>query len=197
MRHSAACALIALSLLLFETNKFFSLLIFTVGVLWQGTLVILFPLFLLSKYKVSRKMTFILCTVFIGVGFAFSYINIYAFIPSWAGSMSYIYDFFPRIYFFFLQPAKSKFFELSKEIGHDPFWIIELPFYVLCVFLLSLKKFYNSFLILILSFTFFFVVAFRFHFSMILRFESLFELSGRAVLLWVLVSLLRKDKSDD
>ena len=111
--------------------------------------------------------------------------------------MSYIYDFFPRIYPFFLSPAKSKFFELSKEIGHDPLWLIELPFYLLCMCLLSFKKFYNSFLILVLSFTFFFVVAFRFHFAMILRFESLFELSGRAVLLWVLVSLLKKDKTDD
>jgi hypothetical protein len=196
MRHSTACSLIGLSFMIFEQKKWSSILLFIAAVLWQGTLIIFTPLFFLYKFSWSKKKTYTLSLFMIIMAFGFSYINMYELIPKSFLHHEWIYQYFPRIYLFFLRPEKSQLFELSKSIGHDPFWMLELPFYVMTMGFLSIAKFYNRFLILSLSFAFLFVVAFRFHFSMILRFELMFELMARLVLLWIIVQLLRKKEQN-
>jgi len=196
MRHSIGCALVAMSFLFFNTNKVLSIGSFVFAILWQGTLIVLLPIFLLMRTELSLRRNLKISAVLLALGFAVSYINIYELIPTKALLDLNVNQFFPRFHAFFLSSTKSSLYELSKQNGHDPFWMLELPFYLLCLALLTRQRFYNGKLLLILNVSFFFVIACRFHFAMILRFESLFELCGRAVLLWALIVLLVKDDAE-
>jgi hypothetical protein len=165
---------------------------------------IIFYFFLYGKFNVlffynfnlSKKKIALFSLIFLFTGFLISYVNIYDVLPAKKLIELEVYKFFPRFHLFFLQPEKKILYELSKLIGHDPFWMLELPFYTICVALMWKPRFYNQFIIIALTYSFFFVVAFRFHFSMILRFESLFELCARGVFLWVIVKIFTVETDD-
>ena len=188
MRHSVAVGFLIWSYL--HPARVMSAGLFIFAILWQGSLIYLLPLLLLRQLQINKWKCFGLGLGLLVVGYILSFVNFYDLAIFKTLNEAGWFIHFPRLSVFLLDPKRSLMFELAKDIGHDPFWMVMLPSFV-AIMLASLHpRLYNSRYILLLSYCFFFVVLLRFHSAMIFRFELLYEVAARAFFFIIVIKLM-------